>query len=281
MHKLAVIASCLVVALSPASAIAEDSLQGAFSLGTGFDYSSGKYGGAQSVDILYVPVTAAYEGDRLTFKLVVPYIRVKGVGNGVIPGLGKLPGLSQAPVTPPVTPPGQNPNPNPAPSSTTVVQTETGLGDVIGSIGYSAYRGDAFMLDVVGKIKFATADETKGLGTGENDFSAQLDGYYSVDNTMLFATVGYKMVGSPSGVNLDNVAFGGVGVAQQFGAANSVGLMVEATQSAMAGGDGPNDATLYWAHKFSEALKMQPYVSAGLSNGSPEFGAGIMLTGTF
>src|SRR6266436_7323305 len=54
-----------------------------FSLTTGVDYSTGKYGGTASTDILYVPLTAAYEMDKWLFKLTVPYIMVTGPGDVV------------------------------------------------------------------------------------------------------------------------------------------------------------------------------------------------------
>src|SRR5229473_2226361 len=58
-----------------------------FSLTTGADYSTGKYGGTSSTDILYVPLTGAYEMDKWLFKVTVPYIMVTGPGN-VVRGIG-------------------------------------------------------------------------------------------------------------------------------------------------------------------------------------------------
>jgi len=61
------------------------------------------------------------------------------------------------------------------------------------------------MLDVAGNIKFGTADANKNLGTGENDYSAQLDGYYTFSKTTLFATAGYKVIGAPAGITVNNM----------------------------------------------------------------------------
>src|SRR5258708_1661995 len=47
---------------------------GVFTLGTGFDYTSGKYGSADKTEILYVPFTGKYETGPWTFRAVVPYI---------------------------------------------------------------------------------------------------------------------------------------------------------------------------------------------------------------
>src|SRR5271169_2766734 len=82
---------------------------GKFSLETGMDYNTGKYGGTQSTDILYIPVTGKYQGQSWTLKLTVPYLRITGPGNviDVING---------------VAPPG---------SFTTAPVTRSGLGDVV------------------------------------------------------------------------------------------------------------------------------------------------------
>ncbi len=83
------------------------------------------------------------------------------------------------------------------------------------------------MLDVVGNIKFGTADANKNLGTGENDYSAQLDGYYTFSKTTLFATAGYKVLGAPTGVSLNNIAYGTLGISQKNRDKTSAGLMLD------------------------------------------------------
>lgn len=60
-----------------------------FSLTTGFDYTTGKYGNATSTDILYIPVTGQYQSGDMTLTLTVPYISVTGPG-GVIRGFGRV-----------------------------------------------------------------------------------------------------------------------------------------------------------------------------------------------
>jgi hypothetical protein len=238
-----------------ASALAD----GQFSLTTGFDYSSGKYGNAASTDILYIPVTGKYEFDKLTVKLTVPYISISGPG-GVVQGLGRF---------------------GPTTTRTTKI-TNSGLGDVTASADYNVYAVDALAVDVVGKIKFGTADVNKGLGTGKNDYSAQLDGYYTlVKETSLFATAGYKVVGVPAGVTVNNVPYGTIGVDQKLSDVTNVGVMVNVVKSAAAGGSNQQDVTVYASQKLSDSLKIQADVLKGLSNGSPDFGGGIMITGTF
>src|SRR5258705_1572146 len=69
---------------------------GVFTLGTGFDYTTGKYGTSEKTEILYVPLSGKYETGPWTFRAVVPYIRITGPGNVVGAGADRvtLPGAS-------------------------------------------------------------------------------------------------------------------------------------------------------------------------------------------
>ncbi len=245
----------LTLLISCAAAASDDAL----SLGTGFDFSTGKYGGTKAVDILYIPVFATYETGDWTFKLTVPYIRISGAGAGVLPGLGRT---------------GR------AATNKTVTTAHAGLGDVVASAGYEFYAKDSLTLDLVGKVKFGTADKNQGLGTGMNDYSAQVDGAYVIKKTTLFATAGYKIVGSPVGLPLNNVAFGTIGAAHKLSDGATAGAMLDVAQSPSATGAAPRTVTAYLSRRIRDSVKLQPYVVKGFSDGSPAFGFGATITGT-
>jgi len=95
---------------------------------------------------------------------------------------------------------------------------------VIASAGYTIYSGDALTLDVAGNIKLGTADASKGLGTGQNDYYAQADGYYLLGQTTLFGTAGYRYYGSLAGVSLSSAPYGTVGASQKLGDDTSAGF---------------------------------------------------------
>lgn len=255
MKKL--LPALIALAIS-APAIAEDQ----FSMSTGFDYSTGKYGTATSTDILYIPVTGKYESDGLTLKLTVPYIRVTGTGN-VIRGIGPMP-----------MPMGNT-------ASGTTSTTKSGLGDVTASAGYNVYSGDTLAFDLFGNVKFGTADANKGLGTGLNDYSAQLDGYYSLDSTTLFATAGYKIYGAPAGISLNSVPYGTIGASQKISSESSVGVMLDMAQSPVSTAADQREVTVYISQKFTPHFKVQVNAMKGFSNGSPDVGGGAMITGIF
>src|ERR1700720_2360930 len=178
---------------------------GGFSLTTGADYSTGKYGGTASTDILYVPLTGAYEMDKWLFKLTVPYIRVTGPGN-VVRGVGRIKNKAAAP------------------GNTTT--TQSGLGDVVAGVTRNLIdvTSSGTLVDLTGKIKFGTADAGKALGTGENDYGAQIDLTQRVSSALsAFGSIGYKFVGSPTGAELKNVVYGEGGAAVKLSEGLRVG----------------------------------------------------------
>ena len=141
---------------------------GAFSFTTGVDYSSGKYGQADTTDITCVPFTLKYEINRTTLKLTVPWIKI--VGTGAVTG-------------------GAN-NQVVIGNANKVRTSESGLGDVITSATYSAIESveNKFILDVTGKVKFGTASYDHGLGTGQNDYTLETDAYKTFDRLTLLGT---------------------------------------------------------------------------------------------
>ena len=245
--------TALALLLASATASAETTS----SLSTGFDYSSGKYGGATSTEVLYIPVIGKVQYDNLFLKLTVPYIRVTGTG-GVVRGMGMLKVPTSAKTS-----------------------TQSGLGDVIASAGYSILETDNLLLDLVGNVKFGTADYNKNLGTGENDYSAQLDAYYQANKTTFFATAGYKVVGAPVGIEVNNIAYGTLGISQKTGDKTSAGLMFDAAQSSSVLSPGTRELTVFVANRISQTLKVQANLMKGFSDGSPDYGGGVMVTGYF
>lgn len=249
--------ACAVAALAALSGQAASAAEsGDFSLTTGLDYSSGKYGGTQSTDILYIPFTGKYETGPWSFKLTVPYIRITGPG-GVVRDIGAF-GTARATRT-----------------------TESGLGDVVAAATYNIYGSKGaspLLIDLTGKVKFGTADENKGLGTGENDYAIQVDLYKTVDKFTGFGTVGYKVLGDPVGVNLDNVFYGSLGGSYKFTQQTSGGLILDLREKASASGAPQRELTAFVSHKIDKAWKTQGYLVQGFADGSPDWGAGAMVT---
>lgn len=230
---------------------------GDLTFSTGLDYSTGKYGSTSSTDIFYLPLTLKYEWGSSTLKTTLPYLRITS---------GDAPRV-----------------------------TQEGVGDWMFSYGYSLFEQprNGFLVDLIGKFKLATADEAKGLGTGENDYAAQIDLYYLAGALSPFMTVGYRVPGNPAGQNLRNVWYGTLGLGYKISPSNSAGIMWDLRQASRTAGGGPvtvdadghiisgensSELTLYWVHKFSPDLKLQIYAAKGFSDASSDRGMGLMVS---
>jgi hypothetical protein len=251
-------------ALAPLAMLAAlPAAAGDITFGTGFDYSSGKYGGSQSTEISYVPVTAKYESGASTVKLTLPWLSIRTPGNGALIGVD----ASGRPIY----------------DGNGAKTTAEGQGDVVLAYSHSLFMTprNGFLLDLTGKIKFATADANKGLGTGKNDYTALADIYYLADAWTPFATVSYRVTGDPAGSNLRNVWGGTLGLGYKQSKSDSLGLMWDSRQASSATGRASSEATAYWVHKFGDGLKLQTYAIKGFSDGSPDWGAGVMVSKLF
>jgi hypothetical protein len=227
-----------------------------YNVSTGFDYSTGKYGDTASTDILYLPLIGACEGDTWAVKLTIPYIRLKGPGN----------------VTPDLGPIGQG-------SGTTKIETQSGLGDIVASGGFDFYqnRRTGLIIGAAAKIKFGTASQTKGLGTGKNDYYLQLDSAQPFGNFTPFASLGYRIVGNPTGYDLHNVFYGSFGSTYRLSPRDSVGASWDLREKINDLSSAASELTAFYTHKIDAAWRVQAYAMTGFTDASPDFGLGSIV----
>lgn len=224
------------------------------SLSSGFDYSTGNYGTAINTSILSIPVTAKYETELWTFKLTVPYLQITG-SSAVVPSMGRI-------------------RPRGARSS-----VQSGLGDMVAMASYNWYQTPTLGVDLTGKIKFATADAN--LGSGENDYAAQIDAYRSIDNFTAMGALGVKALGTPAATPLNMVLYGSIGGGYQFTRQVSGGLDLSLAQSPSTTTSGQQELTAYASFRIDQHLKAQVYMLRGYSSGSPDSGIGALISSQF
>lgn len=232
---------------------------GKVSLSTGVNYSTGKYGQSESTDIVSVPLTGKVEVDRWTVKLSVPYVSVTGPGN-VVEGVGVV---------------GTGGNRR---------TTESGLGDVSLTVANTVYENSVSgtAVDITGKVKIATADADKGLGTGENDYSLAVEPSQVLGPVTVFGTLGYKFAGDPDGVELHNVVFASLGGAMTVVEGTSAGLVLDAqTRTSESAPSAQRELTAFASTRLADAWKAQVYVSRGLAEDSPDWSGGASASFTF
>jgi hypothetical protein len=252
MRKLAALAA---LCLGAASAGAQEN---GFSLGAGLHYSEGNYGTPDTTHITSFQVTGRYERERWIYKLTVPYLYLSG-GQSVVPGIGAV-GRSRG------------------------SDSASGLGVLVAAATWKAHYDPASMLgiDLTGKVKLGTADERKGLGTGENDFSFGADLFKAIDQrTTLFAGLGYTIFGEPPGFRLDNGFYWSLGASWKLPPRESVGLSFDGRQAVAPGSGDQRELTAFWSRALDGAWKAQAYFLVGLADGSPDWGGGVTLARPF
>lgn len=245
-----------------------------FSLGVGVDYSSGDYGTETTTKILSVPVGAKYATGDWLFRASLPWIRVDSDAN-VLPGLGVVDNLN------PVGRGRGNGNGGGGDPTAPTTGTTSGIGDLRLAATYAIPMEGAWGVDLTGNVKIATADEDKGLGTGANDYGAAVDVYRSVGElTTVFGGVGYTMLGDSDYIEVDSVLNGNVGFSRKFGN-NSAGLVYDYRQPTSEDADDRSEITGFFSFPASDTSRVQLYALTGLTEGSPDWGAGLNFTAGF
>ena len=245
----------LAAATAPAEEPARASPPGSFQLSVGTEFASGEYGGDRSVDELYVPLTGWYRSGRMSLRLTVPYLRVDAPEGTVIEG------------------PGGQPIPGDGPDV-----TESGLGDVVlGMTLYDAWtnRDGDLALDLGGSVKLGTADEDKGLGTGQTDFTLQADLVRRLPGFTAIGSVGYVVRGDPDDFELDDGFIASLGGLSGGG---SSGLRVGAFLDYRQAGYEFNDDRIEALGMLGWRLQgWDGYLtgSVGLSDSAPDWGVGL------
>ena len=219
----------------------------------GIDYNTGDYGGSESTDIIYVPLILKYETGPWIGKLTVPYIRIKGPGD-VIPDIGRVgPG-------------------------TATRRTEQGLGDVVASLTRAVYSGENLLLDATGKVKFPTANEDRSLGTGEADYSAQVDAYVPAGKFTPLGTLGYRVFGDPPGTNLDNVFYVSAGFTYAVDKKLNAGAIFDYREASSSRSEARRELLAFVSKKLQPGWSLQGYAVRGFSDDSPDWGVGLILS---
>ena len=162
---------CLGVLAALCAPTGTQAADSGFSVGVGAEYTTGKYGGETAIDEVYVPINFVYDARRISVRLTVPYLNVQAPEGTVVEGPDGEQVIGEGPV-----------------------RTESGIGDVIAALtvyDVLSLADGEFVMDLTGEIKFGTADEDKGLGTGQTDYSVQADAFRFFDRFTAIGSVGY------------------------------------------------------------------------------------------
>lgn len=229
-----------------------------FSVGGGAEYTTGKYGGTTSIDEFYVPLTLTYDAARFAVRVTVPYLSVEAPEGTVTEGPDGETIIGQ----------GQ-------------LRTESGLGDIVAAAtvyDVLSFDDGSVAVDLTGEVKFGTADDTKGLGTGEEDFSVRADLFRFFDRFTAFGSVGYSLRGDTDSIDLDDVLLVSAGGTYQLGSSTRLGLFYDYQESSLRGADALQEMSASFSSRGSGNWWTSGYALVGFSDSSPDWGIGLALT---
>ena len=225
-------------------------------LSSGMDYSLGKYGSMRNTSTLTLPVVAKYESEAWVAKVSWPYLRINNVN---INARGESLPCGAALSTP---------------------KDVSGMGDLVAGVSTNLFQGNGYLVDVGGKIKFATGDTKKCLSTGKNDYSLQIELAKQIGPFTVSGTGGWTRKGDPlfMGVatNYRNPFFYTLGAHYRISSELAIGASFDYRQRLTSIGDPISELTMFSTLKQSPSFKLQSYVLTGFSNASADHGAGIV-----
>lgn len=264
-------AVALAVLATPSAAFAQapqDDLVGSvgervgWALSTGVDAATGRFGGADRITTLTVPVTlsAGWQGFSFT------------VSGGVISSWFSEPGVGERQVR---LPPRFGGRVVSVPVPITVDASATGVTDTTLGARYEHLIGPAY-LAAGASVKLPTASAERGLGTGETDVgvSGEIGG---VGRLSPYVGAGYDFLGSPEGLPLRDSPFAYAGL--DFQATERVALTGQydyaRSPTAELADSHQISGTVRW--RVRERVRLDFNAGAGLSDGAPDVSGGLRL----
>lgn len=232
-------------------------IAGDYTFSAGVEYTNGDYGASIDTAMLQIPFTLGYTDDQYAWSVTVPYVRISGSEDVVFSGTTHSPKFTTT-------------------TTSNVKSTDAGLGDITLSGTYQLQEETKVSpwLAFTGKIKLGTADENKRLGTGENDYAVQAE----IAKKAFHAFIGYKLVGDTSTVNFNDVSYGAVGITFPVNKNWTSVAEFYTEQAAVSGVDNVQELSLSLSKSLNDKKKMSVYVLKGLTNSSPDWGAGVTIS---
>lgn len=254
MHQstLRLLASLFFLAAGSSMAYADSHV----TVGNSPSFFQGTYGTPNNIDIYYDSTWVQYQKGTASVKLTIPYESIQNLPAGSTVSGGAVVGGKS----------GQTRN-------------VSGLGDVWLKGSDTLWKADGLMPSITpyGKVKFGTASKTSGLGTGKNDYEAGVGFQQALSPTLFpFASVGYRVVGNPSGYSLKNLWTYKIGATYAVTGANFLTALISGTSAVQSGQRAPSDFIVAWNYNTTTAGSgFQVFVDKGLSNTTSDYGIGL------
>lgn len=227
----------------------------------GAEFSSGDYGTSDNTEVFSIPVTLGYSPNpNLEFyATIVPFMYQNTTNLVSVSGLpvrGKMHQGAQAALE---------------------KESETGIGDTTVGLTFFALNEAPGMpeIDLLASVKIPTADEDKGLGTGEFDYSVGLTLSKGLRDWSCYGTLEYNFLGDPGGdYDIDNYASVTLGLTRRCLPNLNNTLYLFAGQAISDYSDEQLEIGIKSRLSVDKNNELSVYLSKGLADGSPEYGMG-------
>ncbi|MDH5427036.1 MAG: transporter [Nitrospirota bacterium] len=154
-------------------------------------------------------------------------------------------------------------------------QTESGLGDVTLGARYYLFDEQDWVpsVNLTGRVKFPTANEDKGLGTGEFDygFGTELAKFLTRD-LILYLDGGYTFLGDPKGRNFRNQWNYDVGLGYYITDDIRASVFYEEYRAVVKGIPNARDIYGDLNYRITKAIRVNVGGFVGLSDSAADFG---------
>jgi hypothetical protein len=218
----------------------------------GLEFDSGDYGTGDTTDTWRIPVGLNYSNGTYFAGATISYIDAESTGAVIISSKTRMRTITVSPDS-----------------------NVSGMGDLRLYAGYNFPSSGPENFYVSALVKLGTADENKGLGTGEDDYSLEGGMSTKMDKYKIFGSLGYQITGDSATIDYDNVFYADAGIADQRQDGRQLGIMLEFASAATPGFDDALELTGFMDAMLSNKRRLHLFVSLGLSNGSPDYGLGV------
>ena len=222
------------------------------------NFETGNYGSSNRTETWYLPVTVKKNvSSDAFFSVTMPYVSQTGDSSvSTVDG-----------------------SPFKIKQSTGVVATNSGLGDLVLRGGYNLItenKNAPFDLALTGKLKVPTADDSKGLGTGEFDAGAGLEFAKILPSGFTgYLDLYYTSIGDPSGLDLDDRVFFDIGFSRSLDPMWTVSAFYEESNTLVKNATNIRDLMVNFEYKADERTRVFFGGTLGFTETSPDYGVTV------
>jgi hypothetical protein len=256
-------AACILLALCATGAAAQErpSLDDWHVTGTaGLLYSDGDYGTPINTDVLLGLSSLSLSDDDFKFTASIPYMRINGRGLVVFDASGNPILINRRTNLPP--------------------SERTGWGDLMLSASYTVPSMilSGYEVRLTGLAKVPTSPARRRLGTGEADFGVSVDVSRQFGAWTPFVTAGYMYRGEPVGFTIYDTTSVSAGTSLELRSdlVATASYDFDSADSPLVPAGHSLSASLSWIR--SDHMTLTGYTTVGLSAGSPDMGAGLLIS---